>query len=217
MTNNERAERAARNIVAGILAGGVDLGLVFKPEGETAFIAAIIEAIENEYPPLSRPPIPPSLVTRATLIALRLATLPDATKMDDVVAEIADAMSSWTVAEPELAELIEEARKKAIGYDIQSRLTVSTIPDHPNIVLRLITALEQQIAARQEAEINWKAEQAQGFHWFNAAGAARRVLARIIDDLPKHRDWLDPALEREAVAIANDDSPTESDKAKVSE
>lgn len=46
-----------------------------------------------------------------------------------------------------------------------------------------------------------------------AKGALERtqfVLARIIDDLPHSRDWLDPALEREAVAIANGDKPTES-------
>lgn len=30
-----------------------------------------------------------------------------------------------------------------------------------------------------------------------------RILARIIDDLPTSRDWLDPAVEREAVELAN--------------
>lgn len=82
------------------------------------------------------------MAAKATLIALRLAILPDATKLDDVVAEIADELSSWTIAEPELAKLIERSRK--------ARKSCGTIGDAA--IAELITALEQQIAARQAAE-----------------------------------------------------------------
>lgn len=234
MTN--RAERAAETIVAGIINGVNDLGLVLKPEGEPAFIAAIIEAIENEYPPSSalvseiaekiatlmvgynhrvqwpraieivaaelvdfrraieleqRRSPQPSTVRVAALIALRLETLPDSPTLDAVVAAIAEELTACgrgavAVTEPEVARLIEEAKRVlaaatdgpwtpaggayvGIWHDLIGICRVGVGTDNPpsdaeceaNVelilfarrrLLDLVTALEQQIAARGEAE-----------------------------------------------------------------
>lgn len=162
MANDERAVRAARNIAAGIRDAGRDLGLAYKPEGEPSLVAAIIEAIENEYSPSSALV---GEVAERVAGAARIAEYQASEKGQSVeginiakaaiVPVLADfkraielnARGKVVVAESELAKLIEEARKWTTFF-----ACVENRPDLAGCFNGLRTALERQIAARRAAE-----------------------------------------------------------------
>lgn len=111
---DERAKRAAENIVAGVLSGGNDVGLVFKPEGELAFVEAIIEAIENEYQPLSDPSVAQLIEEARECVRL----LPDgmmnldAGEVAKTVNQLCGALEQQVVARGEAEKRVEEVERR---------------------------------------------------------------------------------------------------------
>lgn len=120
-----------------------------RPELITAIASILADfkrAIElQEYGAanIARQSVSSSIATRASLIALRLEALPEQATLDEVVAAIADELSSWVVVEPEVAKLIEEAR-----VFVTPSVLVLPISKTRSLVEGLCTALEQQITAR---------------------------------------------------------------------